>query len=169
MPEGPLGAPRLTNIGPISRATEDGIRAEWDTCPQSGKPNEICKAIKKSSIAILEGQGIFTNYETLKDINSGCCNRVASTVVDRVDDVRAIKVGDFDHVWLQYDGVHYDAEIPTGVNDYMEFPFFDRVSKEELLHHARMAKPKGEKPETFEDTVQDITDQIDERDEVSEK
>jgi hypothetical protein len=168
MPEGPLGAPRLTNVGPLSRSTEQEIKDKWNPCPESGKPNEICRTMKKASLAVLEQQGIFAEYETLQSINSGCCNRVASIVVKRVDGVTAMKAGDWDHVWVEYNGRHYDAEVPTGVDNYKDLPFFNRVSEKELLEFARMAsKAMGEdKPETFEDTVKDVTDQIDERDEV---
>jgi hypothetical protein len=168
MPEGPLGAPRLTNVGPLSRSTKEEIRIKWRRCPLSGKPNEICKATKKASLTVLEEQGIFADYETLEDINSGCCNRVASIVVKQVDGVTAMKAGDWDHVWIEYNGRHYDAEVPTGVDQYKDLPFFGRISERQLLDMARMASRAMDKdePETFEDTVKDVTDQIDERDEV---
>ena len=37
------------------------------------------------------------------------------------------KLMKLDHVWLYYNGKHYDAETPNGVNDFIELPFFQRI------------------------------------------
>lgn len=162
MPEGPLGAPRLTNIGPLSRSTEDEIRKQWDECSESGKESKICKEIKRIAISILENQGFFAECKTLVDINSGNCANVAERVFENIDNTRVIEAGDGDHVWIKYKGVHYDAEVPTGVNDALKLPFFARIPPESLLRNARMAaEAEGrEPPETIEDTIEDITDSI---------
>ena len=47
---------------------------------------------------------------------------------DEVDDL--FKAAGFcagTHVWIHFDGLHYDAERPEGVRNFLELPFFDRV------------------------------------------
>jgi len=36
------------------------------------------------------------------------------------------KITNADHVWLHHNGLHYDAEAPNGVVDYLHLPFFKR-------------------------------------------
>jgi len=161
MPRGPAGAPRLTNIGPLSRSTEDEIRSQWERCPDSVKEADICKETKKAALAVLESQGVFAECSTLPEINMGSCANIARAVLKRVDGVSVLQVGDGDHLWVEYNGVHYDAERPTGVSDYMQLPFFSRVPVEDMLVTARLAaEAEGrEPPETIEDTVKDVTEQ----------
>lgn len=158
MPEGPLGAPRLTNIGPLSRATEDELEMEWGTCPKRGPEAEICKEIKKVSITILENQGFFADCKTLVDINSGNCDRVSQKVAKGVPEATEMKVGDGDHYWIKYNGRHYDAEVPTGVDHWRDLPIFIRIPEDAMLSWARMAADaEGEElPETLEDTVTEV-------------
>lgn len=161
MPEGPLGAPRLTNIGPLSRATKEEIKRQWEECPEGGKPEEICLAYKESAIAILEGQGFFAECNDLIDINSGSCFDIVERVYDEVDGVRVMVAGDRDHAWIMYRGVHYDAEAPTGVEDAFDLPIFGRISPRNMLRHAQMrAEIEGEPEPTHpRDTVKDITEE----------
>lgn len=161
MPEGPAGAPRLTNIGPLSRSTKDEIKSFWDECPQSGKPNEICKELKFTAIAVLEGQDFFARCDTLSKINSGECGTVARRVFSQVGGVRVMEVGNGEHVWLEHNGIHYDVEVPTGVEDPIDLPFFDRIPPNFVLDSARMAaETEGrEPPETIDDTIKDVTDE----------
>lgn len=35
------------------------------------------------------------------------------------------------HVWVYYNGKHYDAECPEGVSDFRELPFFSDVEIDE--------------------------------------
>ena len=163
MPEGPVGAPRLTNIGPLSRATKEEIKHNWKECPASDKENKICKEIKRASLAILENQGIFAECEDLIDINSGNCYDIAEQVMDNVenDNIKVITVGDRDHAWIKYDNKHYDAEAPTGVSNYKDLPFFERTPEYMMLRLAKQAAEAEERepPQSLEDTIEDVTDE----------
>lgn len=161
MPEGPAGAPRLTNIGPLSRSTEEEIRDGWEECPATGKESEICRAIKKASIAILEGQGVFARCDTIESINGGNCANVAFQVAGEVDGVTVLQVGDGDRFWIEFNGKHYDAEVPTGVDNPFDLPFFDRTPRDIMLQNARReARAQGrEPPETIEDTIMSTTEE----------
>lgn len=161
MPEGPLGAPRVSNVGPLSRATEEEIRRWWDDCPAQGKENKICTEIKKSAIAILENQGFYAECDDLVDINSGSCASVAERVFNEVSGVHVWEAGPGDHVWIEYNGKHYDAEVPTGVDEPLDLPFFQRIPPEDILINAQMAaEAEGrEKPETVDDIIRDVTDE----------
>lgn len=163
MPEGPLGFPRLTKIGPLSRVTEEELRKSWSVCPRQGTPQELCRSIKFHAVAILEDQGYFAECDDLVDINSGFCFDIVEQAFDEIDDdgVRVLNVGDGDHVWLEYNGLHFDAEAPGGVSDWRKLPFFSRIPRHKLLRFARMAaESEGrEKPETLEDTISDVTEE----------
>jgi len=159
MPQGPKGAPRLTNLGPLSRSTEEEIRQYWEPCPTGGEAEQICIEAKKVALAILENQDFFAKCDDLVDINSGSCASVAERVFEQVEGVRIYKGGDKDHVWIEYNGKHYDAEAPTGVDNYKDLPFFKRLPHDMILQNAQMqAEVSGEtKPTTLDDTVEDIT------------
>lgn len=136
MPEGPLGAPRLTDTGPLSRPTAEEISENWQPCPRSGEESTICKTIKKASIEVLESQGALAKYKSLEDINSGKCHDIARAVAQlhcSDIDFKVLEVADRDHAWIKYKGKHYDAEVPTGVSQYEDLPFFYRAT-EILLH-----------------------------------
>lgn len=160
MPEGPFKGPRLTNLGPFSRATEEEVRSRWDDCTGSDEVIEICRSIKFHAIQTLEGQGVVPECETLTGINEGNCGELAIAVFKDVDidDLRILKVGHFDHLWLEFNGMHFDAEAPSGVDDPFKLPFFERVPLDMILENARMlAETRGEKPpERIEDTIKDI-------------
>lgn len=161
MPRGPGLLPRLSTIPPLSKQTEKEVRSQWDECLPSGKPKQICTEIKRASLVILEDDTFFTNCGTLEKINSGNCSRVSDKVLENVSGVRVLKIGDNSHFWIEYDGVHYDAEVPTGVDDPMDLPIFSRRPPEALLRWAKMsAKQEGRSvPETLEETITDVTDQ----------
>lgn len=161
MPEGPLGGPRLNNLGPLSRSTEEEIRQHWEPCPDSGKQKEICEEIKVVALAILEDQGFYARCDELVDINSGFCSAITKKVSDRVSGVRIYQAGDRDHLWIFYGGRHYDAEVPSGLDDWRDLPFFARIPPKEVLRNARMAaEAEGrEPPETFQDTIKDVTNE----------
>ena len=73
------------------------------------------------------------NVKTVEDINNGYCKQFAKGVKDvAVDGVR-IRTHDFDetyssfaHAWIEFNGKHYDAECPEGVENPEELPFFKR-------------------------------------------
>jgi len=160
MPEGPAGFPRLFNIGPLSRATEEEVRAKWDECPESGKEHEICREIKRISLELLDNEGFIARCDTLEDINGGSCCVVTDFVLPEVDDVEVWKIGDGDHFWIHYNGRHYDAEVPTGVNDWRDLPIFGRIPPDTILEFTKMAADSDgrERPNTIEDTIEDVTE-----------
>lgn len=164
MPQGPAGAPRLTNIGPLSRQTEEEIREEWLRCPQSGTERDICENIKFVSIDILEDQGVLASCDDLVDINSGECASVARQTYARLEDtdgVSVLAIGDKDHVWIEYRGKHYDAEVPTGVDEFIQLPFFQRIPIDALKDIALQAPHiEVDPPVRAEDILFDITDEI---------
>lgn len=69
--------------------------------------------------------------ETPADINKHYCRWVAETVSERIKDqydVQLLEDGGrgFAHVWIAYDGRHYDVERIDGVTDHTHLPFFQR-------------------------------------------
>lgn len=157
MPEGPLGGPRLTNLGPASRISEGELQAQWRECPEGETEKRVCREIKKAAIAILEGQSFFAECQTLEDINSGQCHHVSTRVASEVPEATEMKVGDNDHFWIEYKGRHYDAEVPSGVDRWQDLPIFGRVPPSAMLKWARLAAIEGDEvPETIEDTVKEV-------------
>lgn len=85
-----------------------------------------------------EEQGALTPQQ----INEGECDVFANTVVDELvasGDFGAVVVDDdwftiegetedpyWRHAWIYFEGKHYDAEAPEGVEDWMQLPFFLR-------------------------------------------
>jgi len=160
MPEGPLGAPRLQNLGPLTRPTQSELESKWESCPDTGKPAKICETIKFHSIIVLESQGFFVNCNSLAEINSGKCTRIAETVTGEIDDLTVLQAGYGDHVWVEYNGRHYDAEAPTGVDEAFDLPFFARISPKAVLDFMKMEAQNigDEVPQTEEDIISDVTD-----------
>lgn len=156
MPEGPLGAPRLTNLGPLSRATKEEVRSRWRGCPENEKERQMCIEIKVAAISILENQGVLAKCDTLEDINNGRCFDISGRVSEQLDYVTVLETFGRDHSWIEYSGKHYDAEVPTGVNDPFDLPFFQRIPPRKVLDFAQMhAKAEGEEPpETVDDLIE---------------
>lgn len=138
MPEGPLEGPRLTNLGPFSRQTKEELKEQWDICPSEERPSEICKTIKSGAIQVLEGQGFYAECSTLEDINGGFCTNIAFAVKRQLEYTTVLLTMGGDHYWIEYNGIHYDAEVPTGVTDPFDLPFFNRVPVSSVMDHARM-------------------------------
>jgi hypothetical protein len=90
---------------------------------------------------------------TIEDINSGLCDDFAVKVLEHFfesDLVQRLFFTPFngaqivtnaqinknldDHVWIIYDGLHYDAEAPDGVRNYKDLPIYKRqFSKNKLI------------------------------------
>lgn len=161
MPEGPAGAPRLYNYGPFSRLTEDEIRENWEPCPDSGKEADICVEIKKAALAILEGQQVFAQCDTLEKINSGRCDSVADRVHRELPYTLVLRIGDADHFWIEYKGKHYDAEAPTGVYDYTDLPIFSRFEDDFFVRNAKRWRANEiEQRNNLEDGISTIDDTL---------
>lgn len=70
-----------------------------------------------------------------RDINSGRCGEFASAlagpngpldgVVASTDGCNDL-VGGMAHTWVVFEERHYDAEVPEGVDDWRDLPFFQR-------------------------------------------
>lgn len=83
------------------------------------------------------------------DINRGSCEDVAEYVYDRVPRDFGIQILSTNglapkfrkilpgHVWIYYNGRHYDAERPYGVNNFMDLPLFSYY-KTDLSHYYKM-------------------------------
>lgn len=68
-------------------------------------------------------------------INCGLCEDFAMTVINRMggysDDLYELCTENFSeiiglssHVWIFYKGKHFDAEVPKGVDDFLDLPIF---------------------------------------------
>ena len=81
------------------------------------------------------------------NINDGRCEEFMQRVVRRVPGAEercsAMMVQDGmhpvfgGHVWVYFDGRHYDAETPDGVRDWRALPFMDR----KIQTHLATTKP----------------------------
>lgn len=60
-----------------------------------------------------------------EEINHGLCREFADAVAERVPSARHAW-GD-GHVWIEYDGLCYDAECFNGVESPDDLPFFQRL------------------------------------------
>jgi hypothetical protein len=144
VPEGPLGAPRLTDVGPISRPTKEEIRKEWKECSVTeykgtqlfDRQIEICAEVKKASIEVLENQGIYAKYNSPKEINAGACHTVAKKVTNELDYTNWKITAGKEHSWVEYDGNNYDSEVPNGVPDPFDLPANVRVGKEQIIRNS---------------------------------
>lgn len=65
-------------------------------------------------------------------INNGMCEDFAMFVCDRLPGAELIggeDIGDWflvGHVWIRYNGLHYDSECTTGVDDPHKLPIFSK-------------------------------------------
>lgn len=71
-----------------------------------------------------------------RDINTGFCLKFAENVTERLENpenVQLLSMGTLstNHIWIEFDGLHYDSEAVDGVQDWRELPFWDRVSPPE--------------------------------------
>lgn len=160
MPEGPLGFPRLTSIGPFSRKTREEVMGDWQDCLESGKPRQICRSIKFHTLRVINNDlrtnPLYGSCDTAQEVNEGRCDIVALKVLEEIDNINVMQYGIGEHYWIEYNGRHYDAEVPTGVNDPKDLPAIQRFPSRVALETAREElKSKGETdlPEDFNDLV----------------
>lgn len=158
MPEGPFGFPRFETVGPLSRETKSDIKRQWRQCPTDERPKQICREIKFRALAIISNQDAFPSFKTLADINGGKCHTVARSVARELDYVTRLETIGGDHGWIMYEGQHYDAERPAGVDDPFKLPFFFRIPPQEVLRTSqREAEMMGEElPQTVEDMIVEV-------------
>lgn len=63
-----------------------------------------------------------TGCSSADEIMSGCCREWSDAVIERVPEAE-LGYGD-GHCWVEYDGLVYDAESPSGVEESGDLPFF---------------------------------------------
>jgi hypothetical protein len=95
----------------------------------------ITEIIEEKSREIMEEEGL----EEVSEINNGHCDKIANEVQEylskKVSDETwadlttgvVLKQHFPDHRWTYYNGKHYDAENPEGVNDFRKLEFFKRI------------------------------------------
>jgi|APHM01.1.fsa_nt_gi hypothetical protein len=170
MPEGPAGAPRLTTIGPLSRPTADDIRETWNECPDNFEnQQEICTEVKRASVQVLKNQGIYADFQSINELNTGACHTIAKTVKNRIPYVEWRMTIGGDHSWVKYNGRHYDAQIPFGVEDLDKIPLFSdiQIILEYSKRYVENNNTPYDKPQTVEEMIisprdvfrENITDQ----------
>lgn len=109
--------------------------------------------IQIKNISLLISELIVQATNNLKcspfDINRGSCMHVAEYVHERIPTefgVQILSTIKLDpkfrkilpgHEWIYYNGRHYDAERPYGVNNFMDLPIFSYY-KEDLSHYYKM-------------------------------
>lgn len=108
--------------------TESDCDCRSDT--RNGIEREICSVIKQLSKGIIKGEQ-HPKVTCLPEINGGFCRFVAVETYLRLDDPDNIKLLEHGnmgtvHVWLEYNGKHFDAEVPCGVNNFNDLPLAKR-------------------------------------------
>jgi hypothetical protein len=66
--------------------------------------------------------------ETPDEINNGLCDYFATAILERFPKARE-ECSEFyeapvGHVWVSYEGRHYDAQAPEGVDRWSDLPIF---------------------------------------------
>lgn len=100
-------------------------------CPEQPNHSKICNALKIEVEKMMENPARFElPASSPSEICEGLCSVPAQEVFDVMDfdHLRLVEAGmmNFAHVWLEYEGKHYDPEKPAGVYDYRNLPVFDR-------------------------------------------
>jgi hypothetical protein len=69
---------------------------------------------------------------TEEDINSGSCFDWATIVFDYVagSKIAGQNINDCGHTWVEFKGRCYDAEVPQGVRNWLDLPFWKRLKAE---------------------------------------
>jgi len=153
-PEGPLGGPRATTIGPFSREAREDFEEQWDECPDGGREEELCRTVKEVAVEAIETEGVFPGCDTLEDINSGRCHDVARAVNNQLGYTTRVELMNGGHGWLRFKGKHYDAEAPSGVQTPWDLPFFQRTTPEATLGRVQ--------DDAFRRELEDIPQTLDE-------
>jgi hypothetical protein len=77
--------------------------------------------------------------KTPQEINGGDCPLFASDVLQRLGPDSSAEIVSSDerdkrhavpfHVWIEFDGRHYDAEVPGGVDEWRDLPIYRRFAE----------------------------------------
>ena len=81
----------------------------------------INMACRKVALEIMENDGLKTG----EAINTGWCGQFSNRVAALIPG--SISRSGPGHYWVEYDGKHYDAEVPDGVIDPILIPCFQRM------------------------------------------
>lgn len=113
--------------------------------------NEDCPGIERR---ILELQQSYRC--TPEEINQGECDVFADEIVEEYPEATwvnnlefAAQNGISEHVWVECGGTYYDAEVPGGVSDWRELPFFRR----QVAQQSRFSKRDLRRAEVVEPEV----------------
>lgn len=77
----------------------------------------------------------FATIESPEDINNGYCSQFAKSVKDTMGNPDGLQIKSYGytgsyqstaHKWVYYEGKHYDAECPEGVDEASKLPIFVR-------------------------------------------
>ena len=77
----------------------------------------------------------YFNINKASDINNGKCSQFAKSVKDTMGNPKNLEILSYGyngkyssnaHKWIYYEGKHYDAECPEGVNKPQNLPIFQR-------------------------------------------
>lgn len=93
------------------------------------------------------GDGKPSRWELARDINEGACGSFSESLCEilveggvldafALDCASVGMVGDGVHCWTYWRGRHYDAEVPWGVEDWRELPFWGRFGVPRSRHPA---------------------------------
>jgi len=100
-------------------------------CPDQDGHAQICTELKQQVLTMMDQPDRFgLPASAPSEICEGLCSYPAQQVFDtlQLDHLRIVEAGmmNFAHIWLEYEGRHYDPERPQGVYDYRNLPVFDR-------------------------------------------
>ncbi len=67
-----------------------------------------------------------------RNINSGQCFEWATIVFDKIagSKIAGQNIRGCGHTWIEYKGRLYDAEVPNGVRNWKDLPFWKRLKAE---------------------------------------
>lgn len=96
--------------------------------------NDISEVIRYEVKKWIESE--YFNMKDAEDINNGKCSQFAKSVKDSLGSPEDLEIcsygydgGNYQsnaHRWILYNGKHYDAECPEGVNKPRNLPIFRR-------------------------------------------
>ena len=145
---------RLRSISPLPRKTMDEY--EWDDCRKNARDEVdviLCKSIKEIARELM-GEAVPSPKSVNKGLCSHLSDKVVYntqvgslsekedieikrlvTIVELEDGdvvnrhLKEFESGDLniEHCWFEYNGRHFDAEVPSGVDDMNNLPIFKRL------------------------------------------